>query len=170
MAISILTRAVIVPALTGTLLSLASCSGGQMSPAGQAPAQLPQTQELAQPPAQQTAQSPARQTQPSKTQTAPPPSALVKIVFDMGQAAGPGLDVYRGDFKPPMMQVAVGASVVWEHAEDFLKETHTVTSPEGLFDKALNFGESFTYTFTKAGVYKYYCKTSNIMTGEIYVQ
>jgi len=109
--------------------------------------------------------------QQSNNQTQQSPSTeLIQIIFDMGRAAGPGIDVYKGDFKPPITYQPMGTIVTWENKDDFLLNRHNVTSKDGLFDKDLSLGESFNYTFTKAGTYDYYCKYFPDMRGEIVIE
>jgi plastocyanin len=59
-------------------------------------------------------------------------------------------------FSPSSLTVPVGTTVVWKHESDL---PHTVTSDTGLFDSGtLNQGDTFQFTFTKAGTYPYHCK------------
>src|SRR5436190_13195505 len=59
------------------------------------------------------------------------------------------------DFQPMAVSVPVGASVTWKNLDG---EPHTVTSVDGAFRSgALDQNESFTFRFTKPGVYKYLC-------------
>ena len=49
---------------------------------------------------------------------------------------------------------------------------HTVTAEDGSFDSfppAIMPGQTFTFTFTRAGVHTYHCDFHNFMTGEIVV-
>jgi len=64
--------------------------------------------------------------------------------------------------------------IQWENADQTF---HTVTSgnpeagPDGMFDSGVfNPGESFTFQFTEAGTYKYYCILHLWMVGTINVQ
>jgi hypothetical protein len=63
----------------------------------------------------------------------------------------------RMAFFPNVLSVAVGATVKWTNsAVD--KLDHTVSSPDGLFNSGtLKPGETFTFTFAKAGTYQYIC-------------
>ena len=112
-------------------------------------------------------QTPAPQ---SRNQPTPesPPTKLVEIIFDVDEAQG--IEDYQGSFKPPTAYVPVGTTVTWENKDSFRFNTHEVTSRDGLFNEPLNVGQSFNYTFTKPGTFKYYCKTFNNMMGEIIVE
>lgn len=65
--------------------------------------------------------------------------------------------------------VPVGTTVTWTNKE---KATHTVTSDLGgpLNSDDINKGQTFSYTFTSAGTYKYHCKYHYGMSGTIIVQ
>lgn len=59
------------------------------------------------------------------------------------------------DFSPMALTVPVGTTVVWKNLDG---EPHTVVSLDGLFrSPALDQGDSYSFTFTKAGTFKYLC-------------
>ena len=71
-------------------------------------------------------------------------------------------------FNPATLTVAVGATVTWINRDDI---PHTVVSTDGVFkSKTLDTDEKFSYTFTKAGTYSYFCSIHPKMTGKIVVQ
>ncbi len=49
-------------------------------------------------------------------------------------------------------------------------EEHTVTSDNGLFNKRLAVGESFSYTFAEHGVHRYHCSRHSKMRAEVFVE
>lgn len=58
-------------------------------------------------------------------------------------------------FDPSELSIKTGTTVTWTNQDGV---NHTVTSDTGLFDSGeLGKGSTFSYTFTKAGVYTYYC-------------
>ena len=72
------------------------------------------------------------------------------------------------NFSPLAPKVTAGATVTWQNNDG---EPHTVVSVDGSFrSAALDTGESFTFKFTKAGVYKYICSIHPRMTGTITVK
>ena len=72
------------------------------------------------------------------------------------------------NFNPATLTVAAGSTVVWTNQDDV---PHTVTSDENVFGSpALDSGEKFEFTFTKAGTFSYYCKVHPHMTGKVVVQ
>ncbi len=71
-------------------------------------------------------------------------------------------------FGPQTLTVPVGATVTWTNVDDI---PHTAVSTDGVFkSKVMDTDENFSYTFTKAGTYSYYCSVHPKMTGKIVVQ
>jgi plastocyanin len=71
-------------------------------------------------------------------------------------------------FGPQTITVPVGATVTWVNRDDI---PHTVVSTDGVFkSKVRDTDEQFSYTFTKAGTYPYYCSVHPKMTGQVVVQ
>src|ERR1700678_1492839 len=71
-------------------------------------------------------------------------------------------------FGPQTLAVPVGATVTWTNKDDI---PHTAVSTEGVFkSKVMDTDEKFSYTFTKAGTYPYYCSVHPKMTGKVVVQ
>jgi plastocyanin len=70
-------------------------------------------------------------------------------------------------YNPASLTVSLGTKVTWINNESV---THTVTSDSSLFDSGdMIKGNSFTYTFNKAGTFGYHCKFHPNMTGKIIV-
>ncbi len=71
-------------------------------------------------------------------------------------------------FGPTTLTVAVGTTVTWVNHDDI---PHTVVSTEGVFkSKVLDTDEKFSFTFTKAGSFPYFCSIHPKMTGTVVVQ
>jgi plastocyanin len=71
-------------------------------------------------------------------------------------------------FGPTELTVPVGTMVTWTNRDDI---PHTVVSTEGAFkSKVLDTDEKFSFTFTKAGNYPYFCSIHPKMTGKVVVQ
>ena len=71
-------------------------------------------------------------------------------------------------FGPTTPTVAVGTTVTWINRDDI---PHTVVSTDGVFkSKVLDTDEKFSYTFTKAGTFRYFCSIHPKMTGTVVVQ
>lgn len=70
-------------------------------------------------------------------------------------------------FGPVTLTVPVGATVTWTNEDE---EPHTVFSTDNTFKShALDTDEKFSFTFKKAGTYKYFCSVHPKMVGTIVV-
>jgi plastocyanin len=82
------------------------------------------------------------------------------------QAAEVKIDNFS--FGPAALNVGVGTTVTWINHDDI---PHTVVSNDGVFkSKVLDTDEKFSYTFTKAGTFPYFCSIHPKMTGKVVVQ
>jgi plastocyanin len=71
-------------------------------------------------------------------------------------------------FTPQRVTVKAGSTVTWTNEDDI---PHTVTSSTKAFrSKALDTDDKFSFTFTTAGVYEYFCSLHPHMTGTIVVE
>jgi plastocyanin len=71
-------------------------------------------------------------------------------------------------FGPQAITVPVGTTVTWTNSDDI---PHTAVSTDGIFkSKVMDTDEKFSYTFTKAGTYSYYCSVHPKMTGQVVVK
>jgi plastocyanin len=71
-------------------------------------------------------------------------------------------------FGPQAITVPVGTTVTWTNSDDI---PHTAVSTDGVFkSKVMDTDEKFSYTFTKAGTYSYYCSVHPKMTGQVVVK
>ena len=72
-------------------------------------------------------------------------------------------------FQPGTVTIQVGDTVTWTNL-DGAAHTATDTGPQALFDGVMANGESFSYTFTQAGTFNYFCTFHPEMTGTVIVQ
>src|SRR5208283_2059120 len=87
---------------------------------------------------------------------------------DQPSAANAAVKIDNFVFGPPTITVPVGATVTWTNSDDI---PHTAVSTEGVFkSKVMDTDEKFSYTFTKAGTYPYYCSIHPKMTGQVVVK
>ena len=73
-------------------------------------------------------------------------------------------------FGPASLTVAVGTTVTWTNRDDI---PHTVVSTDDaktFKSKVLDTDQSFSFTFSKAGTYPYFCSIHPKMTGKVIVQ
>lgn len=82
-------------------------------------------------------------------------------------AATPSVKIENFAFTPPALTVKVGDTVTFENDDDI---PHLVVANDASFrSKALDTGDSYAFTFTKAGDYAYYCGLHPHMQGKITV-
>ena len=70
-------------------------------------------------------------------------------------------------FTPPELKLKVGDTVTWTNHDDI---PHTVVSAGKFRSKAMDTDNAFSFTFTAAGEYKYFCSLHPHMTGMIKVE
>ena len=71
-------------------------------------------------------------------------------------------------FAPAELTVSVGTTVTWDNHDDI---PHTVVEKNKLFrSKALDTGDSYSFTFTQSGTYDYFCGLHPHMVGKIIVK
>jgi len=70
-------------------------------------------------------------------------------------------------FAPQELKLKVGDTVTWTNHDDI---PHTVVSAGKFRSKTLDTDNTFTFTFTAAGDYKYFCSLHPHMTGMIKVE
>jgi plastocyanin len=86
------------------------------------------------------------------------------------EANAPGTEVRVDNFTfgPDTLTVPVNSTVTWVNKDDI---PHVIASTEGQFkSKALDTDQKYSYTFTRAGTYPYYCSIHPKMVGKIVVQ
>ena len=77
------------------------------------------------------------------------------------------INIQDFSFQPMTLNVPVGATVTWTNKDE---EPHTVFSSDDMFkSKALDTDEKFSFTFTTAGTYKYFCSVHPKMVATIVV-
>ena len=84
------------------------------------------------------------------------------------QPAATSVTIDNFSFTPKEVTVSKGATVTWINHDDV---PHTVVSAEKKFkSKALDTDDRFSFTFTDAGTYGYFCSVHPIMTGKVIVK
>jgi amicyanin len=91
-------------------------------------------------------------------------------VFGAAQSKPRAVEVKIDNFSfaPTDLKVAVGTTVTWTNGDDI---PHTVVSTDKVFkSKVLDTGDKYSFTFTTAGTYPYFCSIHPKMTGKVVVQ
>lgn len=86
-------------------------------------------------------------------------------------AKSASVSIHNYAFNPANLTVSVGTTVTWTNDDGF---AHTVTSlssaPVSFNSGTLNSGATYSFTFTTAGVYPYYCQIHPFMLGNVTVK
>jgi plastocyanin len=83
-------------------------------------------------------------------------------------SGGTEVKVDNFTFSPETITVPVNSSVTWVNKDDV---PHVIASDSGVFkSKALDTDDKYSYTFTKAGTYSYFCSVHPKMVGKVIVQ
>jgi len=70
-------------------------------------------------------------------------------------------------FEPAQLTVKAGTTVTWTNRDDI---PHTVVSAGKFRSKTMDTDGTFSFTFTSAGDYKYFCSLHPHMTGTVKVE
>jgi plastocyanin len=90
------------------------------------------------------------------------------VVANPPQAATAEVKIDNFSFGPATLTVAAGTTVTWVNHDDI---PHTVVSTDSVFkSKVLDTDEKFSFTFTKAGSYPYFCSIHPKMTATVVVK
>jgi plastocyanin len=94
----------------------------------------------------------------------------VRVHAQQSASAAMEVKIDNFSFSPATLTVAVGTTVTWTNQDDI---PHTVVStddPRAFRSKVLDTDEKFTYTFSKAGTFAYFCSVHPKMTGTVVVK
>ena len=86
-------------------------------------------------------------------------------------AAASSVTILTDSFRPASLTVRAGDTVTWTNTDTTPGNAHTVTSKDRgpLRASSLAQGQSYSFSFTAAGTYPYYCAIHPDMTGTITV-
>lgn len=98
--------------------------------------------------------------------------ALAALAGVIGSPRDAAVEVRTFQFRDKAVETPVGARVVWTN-QDQIEHTITSGAPDST-DGVINArlagpGATFSFTFTKAGTYRYLCDWHHSMRGEIRV-
>jgi plastocyanin len=96
---------------------------------------------------------------------------VIGAMLAFGSVAAQDANVVTIDnftFTPKELTVAVGATVKWVNHDDI---PHTVVNADKVFrSKALDTDDAYSFTFTSAGSFDYFCGLHPHMVGKIIVK
>jgi plastocyanin len=73
-------------------------------------------------------------------------------------------------FGPTALTVPVGTTVTWINHDDIPHTVVSTNDAKTFKSKVLDTDEKFSFTFSKAGTYPYFCSIHPKMTGKVIVQ
>ena len=129
-------------------------------------------------PAQTVVTTPVPTTTVTVNQTTVAPTTPVPTTAAPTTPSGPPgvtIPIQNFGFNPQTVTIPVGTTVTWTNLDTVqhqVSNSGTATTGPGLMflSKPLGNGDSFSYTFTTAGAFQYYCVIHPYMTGTIFVR
>jgi plastocyanin len=98
----------------------------------------------------------------------PVAGAMLAFGAVAAQDASDVITIDNFTFTPKEMTVAVGTTVKWVNHDDI---PHTVVEKKTTFrSKALDTDDSYSFTFTSAGTFDYFCGLHPHMVGQVIVK
>jgi plastocyanin len=94
-------------------------------------------------------------------------AAILTLNLGSARAEDSVVTIDNFTFAPPELTVKVGTNVTWKNHDDI---PHTVVSAGKFRSKAMDTDDSFSFTFTAPGDYKYFCSLHPHMSGMIKVE
>ena len=94
-------------------------------------------------------------------------AAIILLLAVEAHAQEVSVTIDNFTFVPQQLTLKVGDSVTWTNHDDI---PHTVVSAGKFRSKTLDTDNSFSFTFTAAGDYTYFCSLHPHMTGVIKVE
>ena len=94
-------------------------------------------------------------------------TAMMFSSFGSAHADETTVTIDNFTFAPAALTVKVGTTVTWKNHDDI---PHTIVSAGKFRSKALDTDDSYSFTFTAAGDYTYFCSLHPHMTGTIKVE
>lgn len=112
----------------------------------------------------------ARQNTNDQTGTASPTAnaTVGNSTSPAASASGNAVEISGFAFSPASLSVKTGTTVTWTN-KDSTDHTVTVDSGDGPKSSNIAQGQTYSFTFSKAGTYKYHCSIHPDMTATVTV-
>ncbi len=94
-------------------------------------------------------------------------AAAILLHAGAARAEDTAVHIDNFTFEPAQLTVKVGTTVTWTNRDDI---PHTVVSAGKFRSKTMDTDGTFSFTFTAAGDYKYFCSLHPHMTGTVKVE
>ena len=94
-------------------------------------------------------------------------AAALFLASGRARAEDTTVNIDNFTFEPKELKVKVGTTVTWKNRDDI---PHTVVSAGKFRSKTMDTDDTYSFTFTAAGDYKYFCSLHPHMTGVVKVE
>ena len=121
---------------------------------------------LAETPDRPGIENPIEQPAAAAPETPPAPAQSMPAV---ASAPAAKVEIDNFDFAPMMLKVTVGTTVTWANHDDVPHTVMSADDPVAFRSPALDTDDTFSFTFTKPGTYKYFCSVHPKMVGTVVV-
>ncbi len=85
-------------------------------------------------------------------------------------AAAPAIMIDNFTFSPQVLTVPPGTRVTWTNRDDIPHLVAGAANPKAMRSPPLDTGDSFAFTFDRAGTYRYFCALHPMMIGTVVVK
>ena len=102
--------------------------------------------------------------------TAPTATATSATQTTPTTASGTMISIQNYDYSPNTLTISVGTTVTWKNLDNVPHTVADMNNPRSFGSKLLTNGTTYSYTFTQAGTFQYFCTMHPFMTGTIIVQ
>ncbi|MGQ0466518.1 MAG: cupredoxin domain-containing protein [Sporichthyaceae bacterium] len=96
--------------------------------------------------------------------------AAVLVPQESASAASTAVSIKDYSYQAETVAVSVGDTVRWTNKDLAMHDVTTSKAPVKFASKLLKKGQSFSYTFTKPGVYEYFCSPHPNMVAKVVVK
>ena len=96
-------------------------------------------------------------------------AVVATMLLPISTARAEDMEVHIDNFvfEPAQLSVKAGTTVTWMNRDDI---PHTVVCAGKFRSKTMDTDDKFSFTFTSAGEYKYFCSLHPHMTGMVRVE
>jgi plastocyanin len=92
------------------------------------------------------------------------------VAANTPQPAATEVKIDNFSFTPVTLTVTAGTTVTWTNRDDIPHTVVSVDDPKAFKSKVMDTDERFSFTFSKAGTYTYFCSVHPKMTGTVVVK
>ncbi|GLZ33133.1 copper-binding protein [Lentzea sp. NBRC 105346] len=101
--------------------------------------------------------------------SSPAATPAVDLAAQQQAAASKSVEIMNYAYSPASLTIAAGDTVVWTNHDSAPHNVVVSDGPEKFTSPTLQQGQTFSYTFSKAGTYSYYCSVHPDMKASVTV-